>query len=64
MISAAKLADHVEITEKWYTFLRFGSDPDGAFSVAQDEFGFAGKSCSRIWFSSPAFKALGGEREL
>ena len=46
------------------SFLRFGYDPDGAFSVAQDEFGFAGKSCSRIWFSSPASKALGGEREL
>lgn len=31
------------------SFLRFGYDPDGAFSPAQDEFGFAGKPSSRIW---------------
>jgi hypothetical protein len=30
-------------------FLRFGYDPEGAFSSAQDEFGFAGRGPVKVW---------------
>jgi hypothetical protein len=31
------------------SFRRFGYDPDGAFSGAPDEYGFAGRGCQKIW---------------
>jgi hypothetical protein len=30
-------------------FQRFGYDPEGAFSVLQDEFGFAGRGLVKVW---------------
>jgi hypothetical protein len=31
------------------SFLRFGYDPEGAFSDSQDEFGFAGRGPVKVW---------------
>lgn len=33
-------------------FLRFGDDPEGAFSDAQDEYGFAEPVPTEVWWSS------------
>ena len=35
------------------SFLRFGYDPDGAFTGAPDEYGFAGRRCQRVWCDDP-----------
>jgi hypothetical protein len=31
------------------SFMRFGYDPECAFSKRQDEYGFAGRACEKIW---------------
>lgn len=36
------------------SFHRFGYDPDGVFSASQDEYGFAGPRCARVWHDSRA----------
>jgi hypothetical protein len=35
-------------------FLRFGYDPEGAFASNQDDYGFSGCVCEKIWHCSDA----------
>ena len=53
---ADALADEFEIFAwrlRAESFLRFGYDPDGAFTGAPDEYGFAGRRCQRVWCDDP-----------
>ena len=34
------------------SFARFGYDPEGAFTAKQDEYGFAGRLCEKVWHGS------------
>lgn len=36
------------------SFLRFGYDPDGVFSPAQDGFGFHNSGCKKVWYEDSA----------